>query len=583
MKQHTLMSKKFRTMLLSGTLTMMVVSILLMSDQLIAGFLIGSKAVAGITLVTPIISLSAFFGSVISLGVPILYSTEMGKFNKEKADKVFGLGLFMSIVVGVAMFLTISLFGEAYLKSSSPSDEILEQAIGYLKWMRFTVLIMPIQMFMAASVYHDGDETISMIADVVQGLGNIIFSIVLCRLIGIPGIGLSSFLFNALSLIVLMTHFLKKSNSMRLNLCFSFGLLKDAVRYSIIDSSSYLFLAIFTSVMNFYMTSHFGAEYLVIVSALTLSREFQMLFDGIGGAVSPIFSVYVGENNREGIRLIYSLAQKTAIIEGIIVTIALMLFAPFVPHVLNVTDPVIAQWMITCLRITTLGNVFVSLLYLLTSYYLIVERIILGTVACAMRDVAFSVLLVFVFGGIAGMYGMFFGLAAAPALAYGALLLYITLRYGRKDCPLLLSTLPGSEDTYLFNLVTEPEDIIRTQRKAEEILMERGLDSKTFIRAALLIEEMYMFIRKMNDNKAVLAECSVTIKPDGVLIISKDEGVYFDMADEKMSTASLSAYTVSLYLQNDHFRNRHLTAMGFNRSACFVKSGEEKHLPSGDE
>ena len=92
--QQTLMAKKFYSTLLGGTLTMMVVSVLLMSDQVIAGFVIGADAVAGITLVTPVYSLAAFFGSVFSLGVPILYSTEMGKFNKERADQVFGLGLF---------------------------------------------------------------------------------------------------------------------------------------------------------------------------------------------------------------------------------------------------------------------------------------------------------------------------------------------------------------------------------------------------------------------------------------------------------------------------------------------------------
>lgn len=57
---------------------MMVVSVLLMSDSVIAGTVIGSDAVAGITLVTPIYSLAAFFGAVFSLGVPIVYSTEMG-------------------------------------------------------------------------------------------------------------------------------------------------------------------------------------------------------------------------------------------------------------------------------------------------------------------------------------------------------------------------------------------------------------------------------------------------------------------------------------------------------------------------
>ena len=85
--QRTLMSKKYYSMLLGGTLTMMVVSALLMSDSIIAGAAVGSSAVAGITLVTPMYSLAAFFGSVFSLGVPIVYSTEMGRFNKREADR----------------------------------------------------------------------------------------------------------------------------------------------------------------------------------------------------------------------------------------------------------------------------------------------------------------------------------------------------------------------------------------------------------------------------------------------------------------------------------------------------------------
>ena len=152
------MSKKFFSMLFGGTLTYMVVSMLLMSDQVIAGFTIGSDAVAGITMVTPVYSLAAFFASVISQGVPILYSTEMGKFNKEKADQVFGLGILMALVVGVVMFAAICLFGNAYLRNSSLSAEILAQATGYLSWMRFTILVMPIQMIIGAAVYYDGEN-----------------------------------------------------------------------------------------------------------------------------------------------------------------------------------------------------------------------------------------------------------------------------------------------------------------------------------------------------------------------------------------------------------------------------------------
>lgn len=573
-RQQTLMSKKYFSMLLGGTLTMTVVSLLLMSDSVIAGIFIGSDAVAGVTLVTPLYSLSTFFGSVFSLGVPILYSMEMGKFNKDRANQVFGLGVLMSLVVGVVLFTGISFFGNAYLNGSSLSEGILDQATGYLFWMRFTILIMPIQMLIAAAVYADGDEGISNIANIVQGLGNIVFSVILSHFMGIRGIGLASFLFNAVSLGIFFIHFLKKTNSLQLNIYFSVGILKEVVRYSIIDSSSYLFLSVLTGLLNIFVTSHFGSEYLILVSAVTLSREFQLLFDGIGEAVSPIFSVYVGEHSHEGLRTIYALVKKTAIIEGIIVTFAMMIFAPFMPSILDVTDPSLASWVVTGVCMTALGSTFVSLLYLITSYYLVIEQILLGLVACALRDVIFSISLVLVLGGIWGVFGMFMGLTAAPAVAYAVVLIFVTLHYGREDCPLLLSKIPDGENSYLFNLTTDPEKIMEVQGKVGELLKEKGVDSRTVYRATLLLEEMYVLIRKMNDDKPVLAECTVFIKPDGVQIISKDEGVSFDMADEEISTKSLSAYTVAMYLEKKDFGNRHLTTMSFNRSSFFIRYDE---------
>lgn len=186
---------------------------------------------------------------------------------------------------------------------------------------------------------------------------------------------------------------------------------------------------------------------------------------------------------------------KTAIIEGIIVTIVMIIIAPLVPGVLDVTR---------------------------------------------------------------------------PALAYGFLLFYLTVRYGREECPLLLSGISG-ESSYLFNLTTEPEEIIRVQEEAGTLLRDHDVDEKTINRAMLLIEEMYVFIRQMNDNKAILAECTVFLKPDGVQIITKDEGVSFDMADENNSTLSLSAYTVASYLEKRDFGNRHLTTMSFNRSSFFIQ------------
>ena len=139
----------------------------------------------------------------------------------------------------------------------------------------------------------------------------------------------------------------------------------------------------------------------------------------------------------------YPLANKTAVIEGIAVTVVLVLIAPLVPRVLNVTDPELVRWVVLGMRLIALGSTFMSLLYLITSYYLVIDQIVLGTVACALRDVMLSAGLAFVLGKALGITGMFVGLAAVPALAYVLLMVIVTARYGREDCPLLLSSTSG--------------------------------------------------------------------------------------------------------------------------------------------
>lgn len=566
----TLMSKKFSSMLLSATLTWMVVSILSMSDSIVAGVAIDSYAVAAVTLVTPIYSLSAFFGSLFSIGVPILYTIEMGKFNKEKADRIFGTGMLLSILIGSILFILVNLFGEVYLCSSFPLKEVLSKANEYLYWMRFTILILPLQTFIGAMVLSDGDESISNIANVIQVVGNIIFSIILSKLMGIYGIGLASSLFYAISIVILFVHFLKKKNSLRLNLYFSLDILKGVLHYSLIDSSSYLFLSIFVVIVSTFVSTKYGPEYLILASAIMLCREFQVLFDGIGEAINPIFSVYVAEKNHKGLRFAYSLANKAAIIEGICVTIFLMLIAPFVPQVLNISDPMLIHTAIIAIRLVSLNSIFVSLLYLLTSYYLVIEHITLGLIVCAMRDVVLSIVLIIILGGAFNLTGMLVGIAIAPAIAYILLMIYITLRYGSKDCPLLLSQVEEAKNYYLFNITTKHDEIISMQKEIEIILNKHSVNKRTISETMLLIEEMYVLISQMNNNKEVFVECAVFVHPDGIHIISKDDGISFDMADENISTKSLSAYTVSMYLEKKEFTNRHLTTMSFNCNSFFI-------------
>lgn len=78
-----------------------ITSLLIMPDALIAGIFLGMDAVAGVNLITPVYSFASFCGRMFSLGVSILYSKAMGRFDKEEADRYFGLGITVTTVIGL--------------------------------------------------------------------------------------------------------------------------------------------------------------------------------------------------------------------------------------------------------------------------------------------------------------------------------------------------------------------------------------------------------------------------------------------------------------------------------------------------
>ena len=568
------MVRKFYTMLLGGTLTMIVVSVLLMSDSIIAGAFLGSDAVAGITLVTPLYALSAFFGSVFSLGVPILYSSEMGKFRKQDANRIFGVGLLMSILVGVALFVVVVVFGDDYLKSYHPLKSVLQQAQGYLYWMRFTILLLPLDMLMAEMVYYDGDESISTLANAIQGIGNVGASLLLSHYMGIKGIALASFLFTFVSLAILCTHFLKKSNSLRLNLCFSWKNVKSIVRYSVIDASSYLFLSVGSAALNWFVSVYFGAQYLILVSVIALCREFQMIFDGIGEAIRPILSIYLGEDCFPGVRSIYSVAKRVAVEEGILLLLVMQLIAPIVPMLLGVSDTVMRGYVTAGVRIISLGSVFVSLLYLSTSYYLLLDKILLGLIVSALRDVLAAGPLCVALGMAFGVYGFFAGFAIAPLVAGLISMSLLRIRY-RSDAPLLLNQREKGKEALLFSLTVEPKEIIDTRDQIGVALSGRGFDKRTVNRVMLLFEELFMLIHEKNQETRILAECAFLLEKDMIRIIARDTGAQLDLSDSDMAISSLRSYIISSVADSVCSRKQHLVTMSFNRNMFELQGSRE--------
>lgn len=568
----TFLSRKFFSLLLSSSISLLVITVLALSDTLIAGVMLGEEAVSAICLVVPAYSLAGFAGCLISLGVPIIYSRAMGEFNKERADRCFAFGVFMAVTMGLVLYIVFMLFGDAYLRFYEPSTVVFNAAKDYFFWYKYTILLLPIMTLMDEMVLADGDETLSMVSGIVQIVGNIVCSIVFAKFVGIEGIGFGSFIGTLVALLVAFAHLLRKGNSLKLGFYFSLKLLVDVVKYSAIDAGTYLFLACFTAVMNRFITFAYGPEMLVLGAVILFVKEVQIVFDGIGEAFTPLMNIYLGEESYDGVKKCYGLSKKTAVVEGVVLTLLMILVSPFIVKLYDISDSVAYSYAVGGLRIEALGLVFLSLLYLLSSYYLLIDKIKLGFVMSALRDVLVVTPACIALGYFFGIYGMFAGVAVGPAIAYAISVLYIRIRYGAENYPLLLTDkLKGFKHKF-YEFKLNPESIVGTQHKVEKFLVENNIGKKTISKVKLLIEDLYMLIYEKNGaDKAVYAECTIIIRETGVQIITKDDGVLFDLSNEDVVAGSIVEFMVSGYMEKLKDNKKYLTTMSYNRNTFKIK------------
>lgn len=571
--QHKpLMVKKYYSMLISGTFNILLTPLALMADPIIAGLFLGSDSVMGITLVSPLIFMVIFSGSIFSLGTPILYSETIGEFDKNKADRIFGFGLLMSIIIGVSLFVVTLLFGVSYLSSSHPVPAVLHEATLYLFWMRFSFPFIPVQFLIIEMVFFDGDEILSSTACIVEGVGHIILSTILCHYFGISGIGFSSFIFLLISLLILFTHYFKATSTLHPILNFSGVLMAKTLWYSIISASPNLFFSVSAAILNVFMGTYFGPEYLILVSVFLFVREIQMVFDGIGEAVSPIIGTYLGELCKPGVKRIYTLAEKDSIIEGVVFTIILFISASFIPEVLGIKDPYMFLLARSELRITALSSFFVSLMYLVTSYDILIERIYLGLFITALRDFLLPIPLAVVCGILFGVYGVFVGLMLGLVLAWFVTMAYLRLRY-REDAPLFLERLSKEGNVLLYDMTIEPKNIIEIRNRIEKDLKACSYDNFTINRIMLLFEELFMFIHEQNPEKSVQGECILQLRDDYIRMITRDTGKKLDLTNPDLKVKSLRSYIISNISQNVSAKRQHLVSMSLNRNVFEVKCG----------
>ncbi len=557
--------KKFSSMLISGTFTKAVMYLMLLSDSIIAGYFIGSSGVAGINAITPVTAIVTFFGDLVSTGVGIAFTREIGAMRKRRADEIYGQGLIISIGIGLLSAILIFAFRDVYFGVSGVSGDILANALKYYRFIPINAFLTIVIFYLEQMVYSDGDELCNNICYVFQIGGNVLCSVILARFLGITGIILGSIIGNSLGILTCLWHYFRKENTLHFVWHLSFNDFLMTSRFSIVDSSVYICWGLMDYVMIGFVSGHYGESGLITLAVVVSLIEFSVVMDGVGMAMQPLIGTYFGEKNHQLIKRVMRSGIKAAIIEGLVATTLIWIFARQFCALFGINGGDALAPSMMALRIVSLGFVFCSMVSLTTSYYMLIDRIGMATCFACLQNGILYILLPIAGSALFGFNGMWAGFVAAPMLALTVAMLFVYLRFGRENFPFILQNM--DTEIIVIDDTLKNETVSKLSEDVGSYLTAHKYSREDANRAALFVEEIALTIIEKNKHakKPVLVEISLFFEKDSVLVIERDSGELFDLTDPDLHIEGLSGFILS-GLMEAHKEKTYLVTTGYNRN-----------------
>ena len=548
--KKSVISERFKSILTAATVSMATSYILVLSECIIAGNMIGEEAVAAIALVAPVIPFLQFIGEMIAAGTFALISYAGGKGDEEEINRLYSQAMTLAIAAGFVLTLLFVVFRVQILSYWDVSADLMTYADAYYAGVMIRPIIAFVELFLMPLLLIEGQEKRNLVASVVKVTAGIALEIVLCNSLGLFGISLATTISLAIALVIEASYLFTKDCPLKYKFYLNFKKLRQVFSLSICVAIPELFLTLLPFVVTSYLITNFGESIIAIFAMInTIINLAVSIFYGLDDVIQSMGCLYLGERNIHGVKKVMNLCIKAAIAEGVLMAAVLIIFAKQITLAFGINDEILLQSAIEAIRIYSvfLIALFVTMTY--AFYYLYINRKIMSITLQCLLLFALPVAGVYIFGGIFGLNGVWFGLGFGIALEFpiNLFIIYIIRRISDENLKgLLLLEENRMSRQVSYDILAAEQDVMDLVYKLEQDLSSWDLDSKTLHRIQFFIEELGLDAVERANLKSFNIEVTITREIDGhVELIVRDNGELVDITNEDEAPKSFRMYVVS--------------------------------------
>ena len=325
--------KLFVKLAIPSLISMLFSSLYMMADGIFVGKIIGSKALAAINLVFPIIMILFAVGDMVASGASVKIGIKLGEKNEKEASEIFSVALLFIFILNIIFAIIGLIFTKDIIFILIKDKELANLAY---KFAYVFILFLPIiAPFFAIDNYLRicGKANMSMWINIGVSVLNIILDAIFIGYLklGIEYAALASSLSMSIGTLILIYPFITKKVALK----FTKPKIKIKEMLGIIyNGSSEFFSNISGSIMSIIMNSfllHYGGAVGVAAYSIVMYIEsliVPMIF-GMIDAVQPVFSYNYGAKNNKRIMTFFKITCTVALSISIVTMIIIFVFPDF--------------------------------------------------------------------------------------------------------------------------------------------------------------------------------------------------------------------------------------------------------------
>lgn len=267
-------------------------------DAMVVGQYHGPDGTAALAVFSPVWSIMYGLGFLAGIGGSVLFATRRGSDNEQEAREYFTISAIFAVLLAAVFTSVILLFSEPLLRFFGADDTLLPLAKRYLNGVSFALPCCIFSNFLAAYLRNDGNPALATGAVLAGGAFNLFgdfFLTFTCDL-GIYGAALATSGSLIISTLLMLTHFLRKKNTLRLTR--PKKILRRMGQIGVTGFPTALndiAAGILVILFNRQIMAYLGTDALAVYGVLYQLTSFvQCCAYGAGQAAQPIMSMNMG-------------------------------------------------------------------------------------------------------------------------------------------------------------------------------------------------------------------------------------------------------------------------------------------------